>query len=288
MIHKIIQESRKLGLPTRRRERALIKRAQAGDDGAREHLLIVHSPFVMDQAMRLSGRGLETKDCWSCGMRGLDIGITRFDLTKFSAKLITYAAHWIRQQILFEIGRYGSMIRVPVNRVPALFAVRDAARNSDDSGEPIDEQAIMDEHGLSTQDFKNIMWMCRDMSSLNMPADGSTGPKAGPMLLQELIPDPRNNDKIGDALEVEWLDRMCRETLTPREYKVIIGRFVHDKTLNEIGKDMMFSRERIRQIERDSLLKLRFKLRRIDRETGITPTQRAEINTLGAVYGVNQ
>jgi hypothetical protein len=116
-IQSVLKRSREIGKkgrPDRKRERALIAAAQAGDDSAMEYLLVCHALFVQSIVLKFRHRGAEIDDLWSCGMDGLRHAITRYDLEKHHVKLVSMAVWWIRQRIEYEIADNFNVIRVPI------------------------------------------------------------------------------------------------------------------------------------------------------------------------------
>lgn len=253
-----LKEIGRIPLLTREQEVALARRAEAGDQDARRRLIEANLRLVVSVAKRHMGRGLDLLDLVQEGNRGLIRAVEKFDWRR-GFKFSTYATWWIRQAITRAIAEQARTIRVPVHVSEKYGKIRAASRRlvQERGRDPMPEdlarltQMPADEVGA-------ILRAMQDPVSLDAPV-GEAGESALRELLEDTsIPSP---DDAAAATLLKGQISAALDSLTPRERRVLTLRFGlggrRPHTLLEVGREFGLTRERIRQIERNALRKLR-------------------------------
>ena len=213
--------------------------------------------LVVDVAKRYLGRGMNFLDLVQEGNIGLMKAAERFDYTR-GFKFSTYATWWIRQGITRAVADQSRTIRVPVHTNEASTKI---AKTAQRLAQQFDREPTFEEIGheleMSGDRVKETIEAFQEPISLDAPSvDGETE-------LGELIPDlacQSPDEEVSRKSNAQWLNQIF-QILTPREQQVIRLRFgigVDEPwTLEQVGRSMSVTRERIRQIEVVALKKLK-------------------------------
>lgn len=249
-------------LITQQEEVELARRIHAGDAEARETLIAANLRLVVKIAHDFKGMGLALQDLVAEGNIGLMRAAEKFDPDK-GAKFSSYAAWWIKQGMRRALSEKTKTIRIPVASVAKINKIRNARnRKAEELGrEPTNKEIASDlefservVRRLQRADFKTV--------SLHDPImRGEEGE------LRNLIPDdssPNPYDMLDDSESVQRLNLLL-QTLDKRERAILLLRFGLDgsqpKTLDQISKQIGRTRERVRQIQKRALAKLRHALK---------------------------
>jgi RNA polymerase primary sigma factor len=261
-----LREIGQVELLTPEQEIELAKRIQKGDEQAREHMIKANLRLVVKIARDYEGLGLPLLDLINEGNIGLMKGVERFNPTK-GAKLSTYAALWIKQAIRRALGNQSKTIRLPVHVVDKMAHIRVAERKLREAlgREPTDEE-VAEEMGFSLRQVKLYREAGKAPVSLDAPlSDGEDGKQ-----VSEVVADPNAvaaYDHMVKQGDTELLKEVL-QTLTERERNILTMRFGltgdSPKTLEEVGEHYSLTRERIRQIQEEALLRLRTQIKQRD------------------------
>ena len=257
-VRMYLREIGKIPLLTFDEEYELAKLAKEEDEEAKQKLSESNLRLVVSIAKKYVGRGMLFLDLIQEGNMGLIKAVEKFDYTK-GYKFSTYATWWIRQAITRAIADQARTIRIPVHMVETINKLIRTSRHllQQLGREPTPEE-IAEEMEIPLEKVVEIQKIAQDPVSLETPIGEEDDSHLGDFIQDEDSPAPQ--DSAAYTLLREQLNEVMN-TLTPREAKVLKLRFgLEDgrpRTLEEVGKEFMVTRERIRQIEAKALRKLR-------------------------------
>lgn len=213
--------------------------------------------LAVNIAKRYANRGLSLPDLIQEGNLGLMKAVARFDYTT-GHRFSTFASWWIRQTVSRALSDQGRTIRVPVHFLEVRTAfyrtyfelVKELKR------EPTIRETA-EKSGLSLEKINSIIQMSREPVSLEAPISDD-GDQLGDLIENEETTNPLSQLQENELTGLTWSALDC---LTEREQKIIMMRFgLGDEdpcTLEEVGKTLHISRERVRQLEKRALSRLR-------------------------------
>jgi RNA polymerase primary sigma factor len=252
-----LREIGKVPLLTADQEVYLAKRIERGDMGAKTQMTEANLRLVVSIAKGYLGRGLSFLDLIQEGSLGLIRAVEKFDYRK-GYKFSTYATWWIRQAVTRAIADKARTIRIPVHMVEKLNKVVHIERQLVQrlGREPKPEE-IAEELEMTTEEVREILRMAQHPVSLEKPIGEEEDSELGDFVEDENTETP---DEAA-SLTLRRSDiEMALNALPERERQVIELRFGltggQPCTLEEVGKAFGVTRERIRQIENNTLKKL--------------------------------
>jgi RNA polymerase primary sigma factor len=249
-----LREIGKVPLLTADQEVSLAKRIERGDLGAKQHMIEANLRLVVSIAKAYLGRGLSFLDLIQEGSLGLIRAVEKFDYRK-GYKFSTYATWWIRQAVTRAIADKARTIRIPVHMVEKLNKVVHIERQLVQrlGREPFPEE-IAEELELAPDEVREILRMSQLPISLEKPIGEDEDSSLGDFVPDEQAESPF--DTASTSLRREDIE-LALSSLPERERKVIELRFglsgEQPATLEEVGRAFGVTRERIRQIENNTL-----------------------------------
>ncbi len=252
-----LREIGKVSLLTADQEVALAKRIERGDMLAKQHMIEANLRLVVSIAKGYLGRGLTFLDLIQEGSLGLIRAVEKFDYRK-GFKFSTYATWWIRQAVTRAIADKARTIRIPVHMVEKLNKVVHIERQLVQrlGREPRPEE-IAEELEMTTAEVREILRMAQHPISLEKPVGEEEDSALGDFVPDEQAESPFDTASL--SLRREDID-FALASLPERERRVIELRFglcgAPPCTLEEVGRAFGVTRERIRQIENNTLKKL--------------------------------
>ncbi|MBX6330553.1 MAG: RNA polymerase sigma factor RpoD/SigA [Gemmatimonadaceae bacterium] len=245
-------------LLTAAEEQALARRIRRGDHEALDELVRRNLRFVVSVAKKYQNRGLPLIDLIGEGNVGLMTAARKFDPDQ-GVKFISYAVWWIRQAILASLARQGRTVRVPLNRTADLSrVVRATALLRDKLGREPTPEELSQLTGISQE----IVTALTSLNTADVRFDAAVGKDGDRALIERFALEemPDTEAEVLDRFRNEELERALA-TLPPRDAKILRLYFGleggREHTLDEIGRMLGVTRERVRQLRDRALRRLR-------------------------------
>ena len=240
----------KISILDRGEEVKLARRVQKGDKKALKKLVESNLKFVVNIASKFRGCGLGLLDLINEGNIGLIQAAKRFDPNR-GVKFVSYAVWWIKQAIIQALAEQVGAVRLPVRQIAALNKVGEQYDMLIQKlGREPDEHDLAEALKLPLKDIELLLSISRNAISLENPLSDNNDSSYLDVLQAENLPS------ADEEMDKERMEKELEELLSkllPKEADILRRRFGlnngESETLEEIGKDMGLSRERIRQIE---------------------------------------
>jgi len=250
-------EIAKMPLLSTSEEIRLARRAQQGDGEARHKLIVSNLRLVVSIAKKYLYYGLPLLDLIEEGNLGLMKAVDRYDPER-GCKFSTYATWWIRQAVTRSLSNQGRTVRIPVYVTDNVARYKKTAEEIYiRTGRRPEPEEVATELGIKPAEAKRLREFVEDISPLDKLETTDTDDGRG---IPESI-EPHRLDKAIAQFEFDQQMEELMKQLTPRESNILRYRYGlmdgRAHTLEETGREFNLTRERIRQIEKDAMKRLR-------------------------------
>ena len=275
-----LREIRRAPLLTPTQEFEIATRARNGDFEARQAMIEHNLRLVVSIAKNYLGRGLPMTDLIEEGNLGLMHSISKFEPER-GFRFSTYASWWVRQSIERAIMHQARLVRLPVHVVRELNQVLKARRALESAtaaqaqGDgPVRVEDVAAAVGRPVQEVSDLLRFAEQPTSLDAPIERHQADGHSETLL-DAVADDGSSDPMGHTLshEVDLLLTHGLDELNEREREVVAGRYGlgdrEPETLEILAERLGLTRERIRQIQQEALVKLKRRMLRrgVDRDS---------------------
>ena len=262
-----LKEINKIPLLSNEEEVELAEKAAAGDKLAKNKIINANLRFVVTIAKKYQKKGLDIEDLISEGNIGLINAIEKFDVSK-GYRFISYAVWWIRQSILKAICEKSRPIRLPLNRANELVRIEHAKKELYSTGLSLNEEDEITEVAnmlnMDSTHVREMINISKEMASLDSEIYGKDNSY---ITMCEMLEDTRyaapDTKLIEEDMNRELNDVI--DTLKPNEAQVLRMRYGLDgqkpMSLKEVGEAFDLTKERIRQIEKIAIKRMRCPVR---------------------------
>lgn len=255
-----LEQINKIPMLSYEEEYELALKAKNGDKKAFDRIINANLRFVVSVAKKYKGQGMALSDLINEGNIGLITALEKFEPEK-GYHFISYAVWWIRQSIMKALSEKARAVRLPLNRANELMQIQKAQGEilHESAGDPNDLHLISEKTGLDETLVKDLLSISQDMVNLDSAIKSDDDSSS---TFSEFIEDPSSGPEaevVGESLKAEVHSLLM--TLNEKERMILTMRYGLDgsnpMSLKEIGMKFGLTKERIRQIEKRSLEKLR-------------------------------
>ncbi len=255
-----LKEIARVPLLSPEEEKTVSRAAQKGDEKALTRLVESNLRFVVSIAKGYRNRGLSFLDLINEGNLGLMKAARTFDPER-GVRFVSYAVWWIRQSILAAILDKADMVRIPQSQTKKIRRIHKQveALRLKAGGEPVSDAEVMQKADIDRETLDEVQQFTHGYLSLDTTRVGDS---EKPII--EFLRDPKDQDNFEKALMDKDLAEKLQtalKTLDRRDEKILTWRYGLDgrgsQTLDEIGKRLNISKERVRQIEERAMKKIR-------------------------------
>ncbi len=241
-------------------EYELALKAKKGDKKAFDRIINANLRFVVSVAKKYRGQGMPLSDLIDEGNIGLITALEKFDPEK-GYHFISYAVWWIRQSIMKALSEKARSVRLPLNRANELMQIQKAQNEimHESTEDPYDISLISEKTGLEKSLILDLISISQDMVNLDSAIKSDDDSSS---TYSEFIEDPSmgpEDEVLSASLKSEVSSLL--DTLSEKERQILVMRYGLDgnkpMSLKEIGLEFGLTKERIRQIEKRSLERLR-------------------------------
>jgi len=254
-----LKEIARIPLLTPEEEKSIGFQAQKGDEKALTRLVEANLRFVVSIAKGYRNRGLSFLDLINEGNLGLMKAARTFDPER-GVRFVSYAVWWIRQSILAAILDKGDMVRIPQSQTKKIRKIHkqvEALRQK--AGGPVSDTEVMKKADINRETLDEVQQFTHGYLSLDTTRIGDS---EKPII--EFLKDPRESESFEkDLMDKDLTEKLqvALRALDRRDEKVLTWRYGLDgrgsQTLDEIGRRLNISKERVRQIEERAMKKIR-------------------------------
>lgn len=259
-IHMYLKEIGQVPLLSPEQEVDLARRVAEGDEDAKKQLEEANLRLVVSIAKHYTGHDMSLMDLIQEGNLGLIRAVEKYDYRK-GFRFSTYATWWIRQSITRAIADQGRTIRIPVHMVENINKVNRASRDlMQELGRDATPEEIAHRIHMTPDRVREIQKISREPVSMETPVGDEEDSSLGDFIRDDTTPVPA--DEAARVMLKEQIRHILTD-LSDREQQVLHLRYGLDddrpRTLEEVGRQLNVTRERIRQIEAKALRKLKRK-----------------------------
>ncbi len=253
-----LDQINRIPLLTREQEDTLARASRDGSEKAKDELIKSNLRFVVSIAKKYQTSGISLLDLINEGNLGLIKAAEKFDPDR-GYHFISYAVWWIRQSIMLAISQKASLIRLPLNRTADLQKIERVHKKLENKfGREPSASEIAEELDMDNEEINHLRNITQDFVSL----DSTLGDSEDTTIL-DMIVDPKADSPDEQVVEESLISSLNEvlDTLTDSEKEILCMRYglngYEPMSLQQIGDKFNLSKERIRQIEKKAIRRLR-------------------------------